>query len=110
MRLRALALATCLATSVAPAGALRSAVRGTQPLEAPRDRLGRQVRDKLFGDPQLLGSGSITVIVDGRRVILEGWVSSVNERTLAEADAVTVAGVATVDNRLVVRGIGAGSK
>jgi osmotically-inducible protein OsmY len=61
------------------------------------------VRTKLFGDPQLTGGGSIAVLVEGGRVLLEGWVGSVNERTLAEADAATVAGVVTVDNRLVVR-------
>jgi osmotically-inducible protein OsmY len=78
--------------------------------ESPDARLEREVRAKLFGDPQLSGGGSIAIIVDGRRVILEGWVSSVNERTLAEADAATVAGVVTVDNRLVVRGVGTGSQ
>jgi osmotically-inducible protein OsmY len=66
------------------------------------------VRSKLFGDPQLTGGGSIAVIVEGARVRLEGWVDSVNERTLAEVDAATVAGVVSVDNLLLVRGAGAG--
>jgi len=74
-----------------------------QPPEHSDERLEREVRAKLFGDPELSGSGSIVVIVDGRRVVLEGWVASVNERTLAEADAATVAGVAAVDDRLLVR-------
>lgn len=43
------------------------------------------------------------VLVHGGHVVLEGWVGSVNERTLAEADASTVGGVATVDDRLLVR-------
>jgi osmotically-inducible protein OsmY len=77
-------------------------VTATQP-ESPGERLGREVREKLVGDPELAGSGSITVLVDGSRVILEGWVGSVNELTTAEADAATVAGVSTVDNRLLVR-------
>jgi osmotically-inducible protein OsmY len=81
----------------------------TAPQPESRDeRLERQVRTKLFGDPQLTGGGSIAVIVEGARVRLEGWVDSVNERTLAEVDAATVAGVVTVDNRLLVRGAGAG--
>lgn len=74
-----------------------------QPAERTGERLEREVRAKLYGDPELSGSGSIVVIVDGRRVVLEGWVASVNERTLAEADAATVAGVASVDDRLLVR-------
>ena len=88
-------------------GALPSEGRAeAQPLERVGDRLEREVRAKLFGDPQLSGSGSIVVIVDGRHVVLEGWVASVNERTLAEADAATVAGVASVDDRLLVRPAG----
>jgi hypothetical protein len=75
-----------------------------QPPESRDERLERQVRTKLFGDPQLTGGGSIAVLVEGGRVLLEGWVDSVNERTLAEVDAATVAGVVTVDNRLLVRG------
>jgi osmotically-inducible protein OsmY len=74
-----------------------------QPPERAGDRLEREVRAKLFGDPQLSGSGSIVVIVDGQHVVLQGWVASVNERTLAEADAATVAGVAAVDDRLLIR-------
>ena len=77
-----------------------------EPPESPDARLGREVREKLYGDPDLYGGGSIAVFVDGRRVILEGWVGTVNERTLAEADAATVRGVSTVDNRLLVRGAG----
>jgi osmotically-inducible protein OsmY len=78
-----------------------------QPPERSDERLEREVRAKLFGDPELSGGGSIVVIVDGRRVFLQGWVASVNERTLAEADAATVAGVAAVDDRLLVRRTGA---
>jgi hypothetical protein len=74
-----------------------------QRLEPRAERLEREVRAKLFEDPDLAGSGSIVVIVDGRNVVLEGWVASVNERTLAEADAATVAGIAAVDDRLLVR-------
>lgn len=77
-----------------------------QPPERSGDRLEREVRAKLFGDPQLSGGGSIVVIVDGRHVVLQGWVASVNERTLAEADAATVAGVTAVDDRLLVRPAG----
>jgi osmotically-inducible protein OsmY len=78
----------------------------TEPQEPePRaDRLEREVRATLSGDPRLAGGGSIVVIVDGRRVLLEGWVASLDERTIAEADAVTVAGPAAVDDRLLVRG------
>ena len=76
------------------------------PPERSGERLERDVRAKLFGDPLLSGSGSIIVIVDGRRVVLHGWVSSVNDRTLAEADAATVAGVSAVDDRLLVRPAG----
>jgi osmotically-inducible protein OsmY len=96
MRLLGLAIALCIPLVAASAAA--------STLESPRDRLEREVRAKLFDDPQLVGGGSIVIIVDGRRVILEGWVASVNERTLAEADAATVAGVTSVDNRLAVRG------
>jgi BON domain len=74
-----------------------------QRLEPRAERLERQVRAKLFEDPDLAGSGSIVVIVDGRNVVLEGWVASVNERALAEADAATVPGVTAVDDRLLVR-------
>ncbi len=71
--------------------------------EAPDDRIERLVRAKLFGDPELTGGGSIIIFVEGGRVTLEGWVGSATERTLAEADAATVAGVVSVNNRLLVR-------
>jgi osmotically-inducible protein OsmY len=74
-----------------------------QAVESRDDRLTGEIRSKLYGDPHLAGGGSIVVLVHGGHVVLEGWVGSVNERTLAEADATTVAGVATVDDRLVVR-------
>jgi hypothetical protein len=71
--------------------------------ELTGERLEREVRAKLFADPELAGGGSIVVIVDGRRVVLEGWVASINERTVAEDDAATVEGVAAVDDRLLIR-------
>jgi osmotically-inducible protein OsmY len=74
-----------------------------QPPVSPDERLERDVRARLYGDPQLMGGGSIVVLVDGGRVILEGWVGSANERTFAEADAATVSGVAEVEDRLLVR-------
>jgi len=73
------------------------------PVESRDDRLTGEIRAKLYGDPQLAGGGSIVVLVHGGHVVLEGWVGSVNERTLAEADASTVSGVGTVDDRLLVR-------
>jgi osmotically-inducible protein OsmY len=75
----------------------------TQRPERSGERLEREVRAKLFEDPQLSGGGSIVVIVDSGHVVLEGWVTSDNERALAEADAATVAGVAGVDDQLLVR-------
>ncbi len=74
-----------------------------QPPEQANERLEREVRAKLYGDPQLSGGGSIVVIVDGGNVVLQGWVASATERTLAEADAATVAGISNVDDRLLVR-------
>jgi hypothetical protein len=71
--------------------------------ELTGERLEREVRAKLFSDPELAGGGSIVVIVDGRRVVLEGWVASFNERAVAEDDAANVAGVAAVDDRLLIR-------
>jgi osmotically-inducible protein OsmY len=71
--------------------------------ELTGERLEREVRAKLFADPELAGGGSIVVIVDGRRVVLQGWVASINERTVAEDDAATVAGITAVDDRLLVR-------
>jgi len=71
--------------------------------DSPDARIEREVRAQLYGDPQLTGGGSIVVLVDGGRVVLEGWVGSQTERTLAEADAATVAGVVSVDDRLLVR-------
>lgn len=73
------------------------------PPESGDERLSGEVRGKLYGDPVLSGAGSIVVLVHGGHVVLEGWVGSVNERTLAEADAATVAGVVSVDDRLLVR-------
>jgi osmotically-inducible protein OsmY len=75
----------------------------SQALDPPDARLARQVNTKLVGDPRLPDASSILVSVDGGRVTLEGWVDSVNVRTLAEADAATVAGVVSVDNRLLIR-------
>jgi hypothetical protein len=74
--------------------------------EARGERIERAVRANLTGDPELGGSGSIVVIVDGRHVVLEGWVGSAAERNLAEADTAAVAGVAVVDDRLLVRPTG----
>lgn len=71
--------------------------------DRPDERLAQQVHDKLMANPLLPDAASIVVTVEGGRVTLEGWVSSVNARTLAEADAVTVPGVASVDNRLFLR-------
>jgi osmotically-inducible protein OsmY len=97
----------------ASSSALASCSRRGEALEATADpaaversseRLEREVRAKLTGDPHLTGAGSsIVVIVDGKNVVLEGWVASANQRTMAEADAVTVAGAAGVDDRLLVR-------
>jgi osmotically-inducible protein OsmY len=70
---------------------------------SPNESIERDVRAKLYGDPLLTGGGSIVVVADGGRVVLEGWVGSETERTLAEADAATVAGVVQVDDRLIVR-------
>jgi osmotically-inducible protein OsmY len=75
----------------------------TQRPEGSGEQLEGRIRARLFADPELAGSGSIVVIVDGRHVVLEGWVASVNERTLAEADVATVVGAAAVDDRLLVR-------
>jgi osmotically-inducible protein OsmY len=110
-RFRVRAGVCLLLTVCAVACSRRSAPEGRaelQPSEprAPEsrdDRLSDQVRAKLYGDPTLSGGGSIVVLVHGGHVVLEGWVASVNERTLAEADAATVAGVASVDDRLLVR-------
>jgi osmotically-inducible protein OsmY len=91
------------------APAERNALEGrseTQPQETADAGIAREVRAKLYGDPLLTGGGAIAISVDGGRVMLEGQVSSVNERTLAEADAATVAGVVGVDNRLFVRSSG----
>ncbi|MBV9948256.1 MAG: BON domain-containing protein [Myxococcales bacterium] len=73
------------------------------PPERTSDRLERAVRAKFAADPELADAGSIVVIVDGPRVVLEGWVAAPNQKTLAEADAASVAGLANVDDRLLVR-------
>jgi osmotically-inducible protein OsmY len=107
VRVTLIALVLAALTGACKRGSLPSEGRAeVQPPERSGDRLEREVRAKLFGDPLLSGSGSIVVIVDGRHVVLQGWVASVNERTLAEADAATVAGVSAVDDRLLVRPAG----
>jgi osmotically-inducible protein OsmY len=73
------------------------------PPDRPDDRLAAQVRDKLMVNPLLPDAPSIIVTAEGGHITLEGWVGSVNARTLAEADAVTIPGVLSVDNRLFLR-------
>jgi osmotically-inducible protein OsmY len=72
-------------------------------MDSPDARLARDVQDKLLRNPQLPDAPSIVVTAEGGRILLEGWVGSVNARTLAEADARTVAGVVSVDDRLLIR-------
>lgn len=99
MHVTLIALVLAALTGACKRGSLPSEGRAeVQPPERSGERLEREVRAKLFGDPLLSGSGSIVVIVDGRHVVLQGRVASVNERTLAEADAATVAGVSAVDD------------
>jgi osmotically-inducible protein OsmY len=99
------ALAVACHRGTEPSGSGRAEMQPAPDVsaESPNARIERQVRAQLYGDPQLTGGGSIVVVVDGGRVVLEGWVGSQTERTLAEADAATVAGVVAVDDRLVVR-------
>jgi hypothetical protein len=105
MRLAALTLLAGIVLTACGRGEARDCPGQTevQPPNPPDERLARDVRDKLFRNPLLPDAPSIVVTVDGGRVLLQGWVSSVNARTLAEADALTVAGVVSVDDRLLIR-------
>jgi osmotically-inducible protein OsmY len=110
MRVAALALVS-LAVALAAAGCRRGdacdrmgqTAMQPPPPDRPDDRLAQQIRDKLMANPLLPDAPSIIVTVEGGHVMLEGWVGSVNARTLAEADAATVPGVASVNNRLFLR-------